>query len=167
MNILACTTNVCLTGFTCLTVDNAGRECLNLNTQAAGTSTTLPGRMFYTKIKNIIILKYFAIFFRYHIIISLISDKFNRIKSTRPQTCNISFLGTCVNIATNCIQLAYLCNDRLYSSLMTQRCPQTCNRCNASAGRIFLNLISFLTILPILIATEYPIILIKKLIFGY
>ncbi|VDN54743.1 unnamed protein product [Dracunculus medinensis] len=67
MNILACTTNVCLTGFTCLTVDNAGREC------------------------------------------------------------------TCVNIATNCIQLAYLCNDRLYSSLMTQRCPQTCNRCNASA----------------------------------
>lgn len=39
------------------------------------------------------------------------------------------FAANCVDVATNCAQLASLCNNSLYLQLLTQNCARTCSRC--------------------------------------
>lgn len=36
------------------------------------------------------------------------------------------------NGVSNCAQIAYLCNNTIYYTLMTEQCPKTCNRCGNS-----------------------------------
>lgn len=46
---------------------------------------------------------------------------------------------TCVDLVgprgvSDCPSRAYLCNDSVYYTLMTQQCPRTCNRCSSSTS---------------------------------
>ncbi|VDD87651.1 unnamed protein product [Enterobius vermicularis] len=47
----------------------------------------------------------------------------------------ICFTEICLDKAaagrvSDCPRLASLCNNNIYSQLMTEQCPRTCNRCN-------------------------------------
>ncbi|EPB73732.1 shTK domain protein [Ancylostoma ceylanicum] len=35
---------------------------------------------------------------------------------------------------SDCPNVAYLCNNSVYYTLMTEQCPKTCNRCNGATA---------------------------------
>uniref|UniRef100_A0A914Y926 ShKT domain-containing protein n=1 Tax=Panagrolaimus superbus TaxID=310955 RepID=A0A914Y926_9BILA len=53
------------------------------------------------------------------------------LPSTNPSSTNCVDMAK-ANGVSDCPQLAYLCNNPVYRTIMTQQCPRTCGRCSSS-----------------------------------
>ncbi|EPB73731.1 shTK domain protein [Ancylostoma ceylanicum] len=55
-------------------------------------------------------------------------------------SCTDAGIGPCVDKVnpktgrSDCPSVAYLCNNSIYYTLMTEQCPKTCNRCNGATA---------------------------------
>uniref|UniRef100_A0A914YCZ7 ShKT domain-containing protein n=1 Tax=Panagrolaimus superbus TaxID=310955 RepID=A0A914YCZ7_9BILA len=124
-----CFDNECPTGYTCNT---ATQLCCSSTATTASTTTCrdLIGPRGYSDCPSRASLCNSTVY--YDIMTQQCPRTCNRCTTTGLSTVST----TCVDLSrangtSDCPQLAYLCNNTAYSTLMTQQCPRTCGRCTS------------------------------------
>uniref|UniRef100_A0AC34FV19 ShKT domain-containing protein n=1 Tax=Panagrolaimus sp. ES5 TaxID=591445 RepID=A0AC34FV19_9BILA len=124
----SCFDNECPTGYTCNT---ATQLCCSSTTSSTTTCRDLIGPRGYSDCPARASLCNSTVYY-------------DLMTQQCPRTCNrctttglsSTVSTTCVDLSrangtSDCPQLAYLCNNTVYYTVMTQQCPRTCGRCTS------------------------------------
>uniref|UniRef100_A0A914P3M4 ShKT domain-containing protein n=1 Tax=Panagrolaimus davidi TaxID=227884 RepID=A0A914P3M4_9BILA len=127
-SIIACIDNSCPTGYTC----NTGTQlcCSSTSVTTSTTCRDLIGPKGYSDCPARASLCNSTVYY------TLMTQQCPRTCGRCSITGSSTVSPTCVDLTrangtSDCPQLAYLCNNTAYSTLMTQQCPRTCGRCSS------------------------------------